>query len=187
MCPAFWLAIESGLMIDSIMAMGRIFDDAAGSHSVNRLFAIAAGNLGLFSKEALAIRKQGNEPEPPYWLDEYLEDVFEPSSMDEFKPLRKQVRDFRTIYVDKYKDIRDRCLAHHLFVDENERWRLFQRTNTDEMAEFFGCFIRVCDALSGLLQNGTHPGQFQEWTEWQREEITEATSKTLLMLLPSHK
>lgn len=56
------------------------------------------------------------------------------------------------------------------------------------MAEFCACFIRVCDALSGSLQNGTHSviGQFQEWTEWQREEITEATSKTLLMLLPSN-
>jgi hypothetical protein len=56
--------------------------DPGSLHNINQLLRIAQDNPQIFSKDALARRKQGNNPAPPEWLRDYMQSVREPTPKD---------------------------------------------------------------------------------------------------------
>jgi hypothetical protein len=95
--PLFWNTCLAGLQTGSFMALGRIFDNDS-NHNLSRLLRITKDHPEIFSKAALGRRKQGNSPEPPAWLPEYLRESYEPT-MSDFRRMRAHVRKRRTIYL----------------------------------------------------------------------------------------
>lgn len=59
--PLFWNTCLGALQTASIIALGRVFDQSS-EHNIDRVLGIAQKNLGIFSKSALGLRKQGNGP-----------------------------------------------------------------------------------------------------------------------------
>jgi hypothetical protein len=63
------------------------------------------GNPQMFSKSALARRKQGPAAVPPAWLNDYVNRAYVPKAAD-FRHLRRYVN------IDKYRPLRHQVFAH---------------------------------------------------------------------------
>jgi hypothetical protein len=139
--PLFWNTCTGALQTSAFIALGRVFDPDS-PHNINRLLRIAHDNrLQIFSKAALARRKQGSNPQRPDWLDEYLRGVHEPTP-DDFRRLRAHVRKWRRIYEANYRDVRHKFFAHKEAADEAEVAALFSKGTNRElqrMFAFLGC------------------------------------------------
>src|SRR2546430_1762268 len=63
------------------MAWGVSFDQGS-PHNVDRLVKLAQDDPSIFAPQSLRRRKQGDDLAPPWWLDEYMRDVYVPTSAD---------------------------------------------------------------------------------------------------------
>jgi AbiU2 len=97
--PLFWNTCLAALQTAALIALGRVFDQDS-AHNLDKVLHIAQDNPQIFSRAALGRRKQGNNPESPEWLDEYLRNAYEPTPGD-FRPsvltFENEERPMRTI------------------------------------------------------------------------------------------
>jgi hypothetical protein len=153
--PLFWNTCLGALQTASFVALGRVFDQDS-AHNVNKLLRVAQDNPQIFSKVALGRRKQGNDPEPPLWLDENLRDAYEPTPRD-FRRIRGHVRKRRKTYESKYKELRDKVFAHRAVSNDAESAELFGKTNIRELQRMFAFLGSLYEALWQLFFNGRKP------------------------------
>jgi hypothetical protein len=153
--PLFWNTCLAALQTGSFMALGRIFDNDS-DHNLGKLLRITQDHPEIFTKVALGRRKQGNKPEPPDWLSEYLRDSYEPTARD-FRRIRAHVRKRRKIYETSYRDIRHKWFAHKAVSDQTEIADLFRKTNTRELQQLFAFLCWLYEVLWELFFNGSKP------------------------------
>jgi AbiU2 len=153
--PLFWNTILGGLQTAAFVVLGRIFDQDS-PHNLGRLLRLAQDHPKIFSKDALARRKQGAEKTPPDWLDSYLKHVYVPKPAD-FRRLRGYVRKHRKIYLEKYQPLRHQVFAHKGLSDAADVSALFAKTNIREMQRMLVFLMSLYDALWGLFVNGQRP------------------------------
>ncbi len=153
--PLFWNTNLGALQTSMFITLGRIFDPKA-KHSVHKLLSTAQNNLQLFSKQALGRRKQRESSNAAEWLSDYLRDIHVPTVAD-FRVLRRQVGDWRRIYVKNYRDLRHRYFAHREVSDNEEVAALFAKTTIIELQELFAFLRALHDALQQLFLNGRPP------------------------------
>jgi hypothetical protein len=153
--PLFWNTALGALQSAAFVALGRIFDQDS-AHNVGRLLRLAQDNPRLFSKAALATRKQGAETKPPDWLNDYLRHVYEPKAAD-FRRLRGYVSKYRKIYLDKYQPLRHQVFAHRGLSDAQDISALFARTNVREMQRMLTFLMSFYEAIWQLFVNGHRP------------------------------
>ena len=72
--PLFWRTTTGALQTAALITLRRIFDPNS-KHNISTTFGLVQNNQSLFSKEALARRKGGNELFQPIWLGNYLKNV----------------------------------------------------------------------------------------------------------------
>ena len=152
--PHFWLTTKHALLLGTFVALGRIFDQNT-RHNVDRLLKVASNDLGLFSRDGLAHRRQSEGMTAARAAD-YASDKYEPTAKD-FRVLRKKVGEQRRVYKARYKDIRDKIFAHKELSDENDTSSLFKKTNISEMKAILAFLHALHDALLQLLNNGRKP------------------------------
>jgi hypothetical protein len=153
--PLFWNTNLGALQTAAFMALGRVFDQKS-AHNLDVLIRMAQNHLEIFSKTALGRRKQGTDPAPPEWLDDFLRNAYEPTPED-FRRLRAQIRRWRKIYESNYRDIRRKLFAHKGMSEQAQIDALVEKTNVKElqrMSVFLGSFH---DALWQLFYNGRKP------------------------------
>jgi hypothetical protein len=150
--PLFWNTCLAGLQTGSFMALGRIFDNDS-NHNLGKLLRITQNHKEIFSKAALARRKQGSSPEPPTWISEYLQDSYEPTARD-FRRIRAHVRKRREIYEKNYRDIRHKWFAHKAVSEQTEIRALFSNANTRELQQLFAFLSWLYETLWELFFNG---------------------------------
>jgi hypothetical protein len=154
--PLFWNTCLGALQTSAFIALGRIFDSDS-PHNISQLFRIAQDNRAhLFSKAALEKRKQGNSPEPPEWLPDFMQDVHEPTP-DDFRRLRRHVQKWRRIYEANYRDVRNKYFAHKVVADEAETAVLFSKGTNRELQRLFAFLGSLYEALWELFMNGRKP------------------------------
>jgi hypothetical protein len=151
----FWNTSLGALQASTFIALGRIFDQKS-KHNVDRLLKTAQNNPSVFSKQALAARKQGSDPAPPAWLADYLRTAYVPTAGD-FRRLRAHVRKHRKVYESKYRDLRHKYFAHREVSTEQEVELLFRKTNVRELQRLLVFLAALYEALWQLLFNGTKP------------------------------
>ena len=154
--PLFWNTCLGALQTAAFVALGRVFDQDPRSHNLDRLLRIAQENPKMFSKEALARRKQGANPEPPEWLDNYLQDAYVPTKSD-FLRIRAHVTKKRKIYDKCYRHLRNKVFAHKEVTEQEEVSALFARTNIRELQRLFTFLDSLHGALWQLFINGQKP------------------------------
>ncbi len=153
--PLFWNTNLGALQTAAFIALGRVFDQGS-AHNLDRVLRIAQDNPQIFTKAALGRRKQGNNPRPPDWLDEYLRSAYEPTPTD-FRRIRAHIRKWRKIYEGCYRDLRHKVFAHKEVSDRTETAALFGRTNIRELQRLFAFLRSLHDALWHLFFNGWKP------------------------------
>lgn len=148
----FWNTVLGALQQGAFIALGRIFDQKS-QHNIDKLLKLAQSNRSMFSRSALARRKQGSETNPPSWLGEYMRDIREPR-VGEFRKLRAEVKKHRAIYEASYRDIRNKVFAHKAISHESEVHALFAKTNATELQRLVVFLLKVYSALWQLFMNG---------------------------------
>lgn len=153
--PLFWSTNIGALQTSFFIVLGRIFDQDS-KHNVGSLLRIAQDNAEIFSKEFLADRKRRDSPNADEWLEEYLRESHVPTKED-FRELRKQVKEYRKIYETSYRDIRSKIYAHKEIVDLADVQALFSKTRIRELQKIFMFVNALYEALWQLFQNGAKP------------------------------
>jgi hypothetical protein len=153
--PLFWNTILGGLQTGAFVVIGRIFDQDS-VHNLGRLLRAAQDHPQIFSKAALAKRKQGAEKTPPDWLDSYMKHVYVPKPAD-FRRLRGYASKQRKIYLEKYQPLRHKVFAHRGLSNKADVSALFAKTNIREMQRMLVFLMSLYDALWGLFVNGHRP------------------------------
>jgi hypothetical protein len=154
--PLFWNTSLGALQTSTFVALGRIFDTDARSHSVSKLLATAHRNLFIFSKTALAERKRAQSSNADEWLPKYLESVYEPTNED-FRRLKSYVAKRRKIYEKNYQPLRHKVFAHREISNQAEVIELFSNTNIRELQQLLIFLRKLYEALWQLYFNGRKP------------------------------
>jgi hypothetical protein len=154
--PLFWNTALGALQTSAFIVLGRVFDDDKDSHRVDRLLRLATDNLQIFTLDALAVRKQGNNPTRPDWLDDYMSTVYVPSVTD-FQQLQKKVDEHRAVYRAKYKPIRNKVFAHKDIVSNANVHSLFSQTNIYEWQTLTLFLQSLHNTIWQLYVNGIKP------------------------------
>jgi hypothetical protein len=154
--PTFWNAILRSLQTSTFITLGRIFDPDPKTHNVDRLLRTAQKKTQIFTKEAFSERRQGTSTDPPEWLTEYLQTLYEPNAND-FRRLRSHVSKWRKIYESNYRDLRRKLFAHKEVVEQSEVDTLFAQTKIRELQLLFAFLGSLHEALWQLLNNGRKP------------------------------
>lgn len=151
--PLFWNTTIFALQKSAILALGRVFETDT-KHNAARLFKAASDDLSIFSREALARRKQGTSATRAEWVDEYVRDKYEPTAKD-IRNLRKQVDAWRDIYDDRYRPLRNKGYAHREFATDSDEWQSsIGKTQIDELERMCTFLLVVNRALWELYVNG---------------------------------
>ena len=103
----FWVVALGSIQANSLIALGRIFDNSRDSHNIGRLLKLIEKNPSIFSKAALRKRKEKDLANSLHLVDNVMKDVKEPTASD-FKWLNEFVEKRRKIYGKCYKQIRDK-------------------------------------------------------------------------------
>jgi hypothetical protein len=153
--PLFWLTTHHAMLVSAFIALGRIFDQNS-AHNIDSLMALASKDLSVFSKPALAKRKE----KAGLKTDEataYVSDAFEPTASD-LRALRKEIKAQRVIYEARYRDIRDKVFAHNEVFDLDVANQLLANTSVAEMKAAFGFLHSLYETLWQLFHNGRKLG-----------------------------
>ncbi len=150
----FWVTAQSALQTSCLIALGRVFDQNS-QHNLDRLMGLAAqGRLSIFTREALRERKRQGGPEPK-WLAQYIADAYVPSA-DDFRQMRRRVRDLRKVYEASYRGLRD-SFAHVGTTEQSAIAQLYARTKIRELQRLVVRLLALHDALWGLFWDGRRP------------------------------
>ena len=153
--PLFWNTVLGSLQTAAFVALGRVFDQNS-THNVDRLIRLAVDNPQIFSKTALARRKQGSSNTLPAWLSDYMKHVYVPRPAD-LRRLRGYVSRHRKVYIDKYRPLRHQVFAHKGLSDVAAVSALFGKTNIREMQRMLIFLMSLYNALWRLFVNGNRP------------------------------
>lgn len=153
--PLFWNTNLAALQSSFFITLGRIFDQQS-EHNVDKVIKSAQRNSVIFSKEALEARKREGSPNADEWIHDYMKDVYVPTP-DDFRRLRRCIKQYRSIYEKAYRDIRHKVFAHNGCTDRNEVSALFARTDVLEMQKLIVFTNRLYTALWQLYYNGRKP------------------------------
>jgi len=154
--PLLWNSALGALQSSMLVALGRVFDPDMKNHSVTRLLALAHGNPGIFSKQALAARKRKLSANADEWLAEYLKTAYVPKTSD-FRRLKRQVALRRKVYEKKYRPLRHKVFAHRGVLSPEQVSQLFAQTNLRELRQLLVFLGRLYEALWQLYFNGYKP------------------------------
>jgi hypothetical protein len=144
----FWNTTLRALQTSAFIALGRAFDNDKDSHGVARLLRLAVDNPQIFTLDALAVRKQGNNPTRPD-----LSSAYAPVPAD-FEWLQQKIDEHKAIYDEKIKPLRNKIFAHKDIQSNAKIHELFARTNIREWQTVTLFLQSIYNALWQLYFNG---------------------------------
>lgn len=150
--PLFWMTTLRALQTSVFIVLGRIFSQDS-EHNLDALLGIAEKDQGIFSRESLARRKSGLARLD---IDEYVRKSFVPTAED-FRGLRREVKEWRRIYESNYRAVRNQIFAHAEVSQPDDVHALFAKTNIQELEVLVTDLVGLHARLQNLLQNGIAP------------------------------
>lgn len=150
--PLFWLTALRALQTSAFMVLGRIFSQES-EHNLDKLLRIAEEDQHIFSRESLARRKSEIAG---LNVQEYLQGKFFPGTAD-FRGFRREVKDWRRIYENNYRAVRNQIFAHAEVSKPEDVHALFAKTNIQELEVLVTDLVGLHTRLQDMLQNGLAP------------------------------
>lgn len=150
-----WNTVAGALQASAIVTLGRVFDQNT-PHNVDALLGLAQKSPAMFSKSALALRKQGAHPAAPPWLADFMADVEEPTA-SAFRGLRAHVKRLRDVYERRYRDLRHKVFAHTIASGPAQVSFIAAKANINELKRLIGSLLSLHQALYDLFWNGQSP------------------------------
>jgi hypothetical protein len=152
----FWNGIGGGLQSATFVALGRIFDDDARTHSAQQVLRRARDYPGIFSAKALEARKVeaglAAQDAATYAAAAYI-----PPKTGGFAQLQAALDDKQKFYRTKIKKIRDEVFAHAVALSPEERSAMFAGVFLRQFWELAVFPLQLHEALWQLYANGRKP------------------------------
>jgi hypothetical protein len=152
----FWGTHQNCLNTTLFIAMGRLFDSAAGASSLRKFLKSTSEHRGFFSKAALRSRKLGHGI-LPVGLDEYVGRAWEPSRRELEQFLEKLIP-YEKQWNAVYAPLRNKVYAHIQEKDRDRIHELYSLTQLAEVEEMLRFLKGLVDDLWQLYYNGHQPG-----------------------------
>jgi hypothetical protein len=107
--PWFWITVEHSLLLATFIALGRIFDQDS-SHNIDKLMNAVLEDLQEFSVAALKARllAKGLSADEVATHAKHAHELTAP----EVRKLRKEVKDWRGVYVKSYRETLGERFSH---------------------------------------------------------------------------
>lgn len=157
--PEFWTLNSFSLQTTFFIVFGRIFDDRADSHSIQKLVDATVANPGFFSKKALRQRKRESAsirgPDPA-WLVDYVRDAWEPVTAD-LAPLKTALAPHHAKFKAIYQPIRHQYFAHKSIQGAAGISALFGKTLIGDVAEILRFLHTLLWAITEMAWNAKPP------------------------------
>jgi hypothetical protein len=153
--PAFWNVTAHALQTTFIITIGRVFDEAPRSHSIQKLLAEMATHAEYFSKQALE-RRRGADTSggDASWLPDYLRDAWEPTTAD-LEKVRDTLNPTVAKYQQVYQTIRHKMFAHKdIAVGTNAQ---LGKTLIGDVEQILYALRDMLEAVWQLYTNGRKP------------------------------
>ena len=150
--PLFWLTAMRALQTSVFIVLGRIFSQDS-EHNLDTLLRIADEDQRIFSRESLAGRKSAIAGLD---VNEYVRAAFVPTA-ETFRGFRREVKEWRQIYVANYRAVRNQIFAHAEVSQSDDVGALFAKTNVRELEVLVTDLVGLHSRLQNLLQNGIAP------------------------------
>ncbi len=153
----FWQAHRGSNQVALFMALWRVFDIGSDAKSIHHIIRLTSENLHLFSLSSLRVRKRGNQPNLPEWLDDFIRRAWEPTSAADLRMLRDGLKPHNKLFHDVYGPIRNNIYGHRLISDVDAGNDLFPNTNRAEVGAMIDFLQKLIYDLEHLFNNGTKP------------------------------
>jgi len=176
----FWNTVDNSVQSNSLIVLGRIFDEDSRTNSVGRLLNFAKSCSAIFSKAAFRQRKEKQNPNASHIVDDLMKRVKEPTGAD-FKQLEEFVAARRRVYEKCYKQIRNQRYAHR--QREVYLSGVYALTNTTELSKLLTDLKKLHDELWDWYHNGIKP-QMRRRTSSTRGKDIEKRTLRLLRSIP---
>lgn len=149
-----WNTIVHSLQVTFLVVLGRIFDGDNRSLTVKSFVGKCRENIDQFSLRELEARKLANvKGGRPVWLDEYIRAAHQPSHSD-FDGLIHEATVHGTVYIDRYRPIRNKVIAHKDFATIGNAHALFGKTNIGEVEDMLLFLAQVERVIHEWFWNG---------------------------------
>jgi hypothetical protein len=150
----FWRTTHAALMSSAFIKIARIFDRKPEAHNtIFRLMDSLSANIEQFQRSEFAARKIA-EGVAPHVAEGHAGRAYELAHAD-IRVFRKLIDGWVSIYIDRYRDVRDLVYAHSR--NSETMGPLLERTDFDEMQQLFGFLEGLHSDLFQLWWNGTQP------------------------------
>lgn len=152
----FWKIHRYSLQSTFFITLGRVFDSSGDVHSIHTLLNAAIQQPSLFSKNALRARKIAVAHATPNWLDDRINEAWEPTIADlrQFKrALAPHTAKFQAVYA----PIRHQVFGHSIVTDEQRLQALFAKALLPEIDALLYFLRDLLSSMEALFYNGTKP------------------------------
>ena len=142
----FWNTIMVALRDSMFIALGRVFDRDEQTHNIFRLLKIIENNSHLFKSSS------------PRWANRSREkiSIYKPQPQD-WQRLCGYVYKWNSVYLQNYKPVRDKVLAHHERINIDKKTNLYGNTSFAELEKLFAFLDAFHKALYNLYFSGVKP------------------------------
>lgn len=154
--PHFWVVTTHALQTTFMITLGRIFDLDPRSHSIHKLLSETVAHPEYFSKTALARRKRAIAGSEPTWLNEYLEEAWEPNVAG-LEKLRAALAPSQEKYDMAFKPIRHKLFAHQDIMDRASIQTLIGKGLITDLEKILYDVHDVLSCIAQLANNGEEP------------------------------
>jgi hypothetical protein len=160
----FWQAHRASNQVALFMSLWRIFDTNENAKSVHRIIRITRQNLQIFSKASLSIRKGAKETNPPWWLDVFMQQTWEPTTAADLKFLKDALKPHAALFATVYEPIRHNIYGHRLMSNSHAQTDLFPQTNRKDIGTIINFLQTLISDLEHLYLNGRKPALTGDFT-----------------------
>jgi hypothetical protein len=143
--PWFWITVDHSLLLATFIALGRIFDQDS-PHNIDKLLSAVSADLKGFSHAALKARllAKGRSADEAAAHVKHAHEL----TAKGVRALKNEVKKWRRIYRENYKDIRHKVFAHREVSDFDEIKALFAKTKVEELKKLF----HFLNSVSGFIR-----------------------------------
>lgn len=152
----FWLIYETSVRTHLFISIRRLYEGKPGTFNFQGFINNCITNIDDFNRDALRKRKESGSSSAKEWIDEYMQDTYEPLESD-FRELSKIVRENSKKMKGIYTDAASKIYAHAIHLDHASIASITDKLEFDEMESALLSIWHCYDQVWQMYQNGRKP------------------------------
>ncbi|MFH2201692.1 MAG: hypothetical protein ABIJ96_01110 [Elusimicrobiota bacterium] len=180
--PSFWLVTLRALQHNTILVLGRLFDNDPRARTIRAFVRACANHPEIFTQEALRARRIRNDAGvlKTDWFEGWIEKAFAPDAAH-LKTLETQADECLAIWRSGCNDLRNKIVAHHERLSKQVLDEIYGKTKVGDVTTLIRRLYVIEHAIQELHTNG-RPLEFALKVNPRVTEAEQAAKGTLARL-----